>query len=234
MPGLLSQIEQAVGGLDLTQLGGSIGGQYSQLGNAIAGWSQGTPGDFGAALGNLSGVSLPDLSIAGSLGQGLSGLLPSLQGDVGGLVTSLGSDVSALPDRLQGELLQAIQPLIDRVDTLRTLLASDWSCGLIPGFAPAAAPAPGPAPAPAPGPAPAPAPAAPAGALSPAQVTAAQAQIDKLPADLTVPSLLHWAHDRIGTFRPGYFTLRSLPLVDDIRDPLDTLIRWEAATPAQV
>lgn len=65
-------------------------------------------------------------------------------------------------------------------------------------------------------------------------MSAAQALLDRLPADLSVPSLLHWLHGRVGTVRPGYFTLRSLPLFDDIRDPLDTLVRWEAASVAAV
>ena len=229
MPGILSQIEQAVGGLDLGQLASGAGGQYGALGSAIGSWSSGAPGGFGQALSGLSGVRMPDLSIAGGLSQGFSGLLPSLQGDIGGLVSSLGSDVSALPAKLEGDLVQAIQPLIDRVNSLRTLLATDLTCGLVPGFAPPA-PSPSPAPGPAPAPAPAPVPAATAGAITPGQVTAAQAVVDKLPADLSVPSLMHWLHDRVGTTRPGYFTVRSLPLFDDLRDPLDTLVRWEAAT----
>ena len=235
MPGLISQIEQAVGGLDFARLAGGTGAQYGGLASSIGKLGQGAPGDFGSALAGLSGLRLPDLALAGSLGQGLSGLLPSLSGGVGGLVSGLTGDVSALPERLQGELLGAVKPLLDRIETLRIFLASDWSCGLVPGFAPAPGPAPGPAPAPAPGPAPAPAPApASTGALSPAQVSAAKATLDKLPADLTVPGLLHWLHERVGTFRPGYFTVSSLPFLDDIRDPLDTLVRWEAASATAV
>ena len=58
--------------------------------------------------------------------------------------------------------------------------------------------------------------------------------VDTLPADMSVPGLLRWLHARVGTTRPGYFTVRSLPLVDDLRDPLDTLVRWEAASAANV
>ena len=246
MPGLISQIEQAVGGVDFGQLAGGTAVKYLGLASSIGKLGQGAPGGFGSALADLSSVRLPDLSLAGGLGAGLQGLLPSLTGDVGGLVNGLTGHVSALPQRLQSDLLGAVQPLLERIETLRTLLASDFSCGIVPGLAPAAsapssapAPAPGPSPSPSPTPSPSPAPAPapappPAGVLSPAEVTAAKALIDKLPADLSVPSLLHWLHDRVGTFRPGYFTVRSLPLVDDIRDPLDTLIRWEGASAAAV
>ncbi|MFO1271640.1 MAG: hypothetical protein U1F50_08195 [Rubrivivax sp.] len=239
MPGLLTQIEQAVGGLDLGQLAGGAGDQYGALGSAIGSWSGGPPGGFGQALSGLGSVQVPGFSIAGGLGQGLGAILPSLQGDVGGLVGQLSGNLGALPGKLQGDLVQAVKPLLDRIETLRTLLASDLSCGLVPGFAPptaAPAPAPGaPPPAPAPGPSPAPSPAPAAqGAVTPAQVDAAKALVDTLPADLSIPGLMHWLHDRLGTVRPGYFTVRSLPLFDDLRDPLDTLVRWEGASASAV
>lgn len=235
MPGLSLQIDQVVGNLDLAQLASGAGGQYAALGQMVAQWKDGPPGDFGAALSGLAGVAAPNLSLAGGLGGDLSALLPNLQGNLGGLVGSLQGDVAALPERLKAELLGAIQPLIDRIAALQRLLTSDWSCGLVAGagdgLAPAAPPAEegggggggGGQPPP-----------ASQGAIGATEVTAAKAALDTLPADLSVPSLLHWVHDRVGTFRPGYFTVRSIPILDDLRDPLDTLIRWEAASPADV
>ena len=231
MPGLLTQIEQAVGNLDIAALAGATGGQYRQLGQTLAGWNAGPPGDFGAALGKLGGLQMPQLQIAGSLGGSFDAIVPSLQGDIGALVTRLGSDVTALPERLKGELLGAIEPLVQRIESLRTLLASDWTCALVPGFGPAPAPPPPPAGGPAPAPAPPP---STDSAITPAKVAAARAVVDTLPADMSVPGLMRWLHARVGTTRPGYFTVRSLPLVDDIRDPLDTLVRWEAASAAAV
>jgi hypothetical protein len=231
MPGLSIQIDQVVGGLDLAQLASGAGGQYATLGQMVTQWKDGPPGDFGAALSGLAGVAVPNLSLAGALGGDLSALLPNLQGNLGGLVGSLQGDVAALPEHLKGDLLGAIQPFIDRITALQGLLTSDWSCGLVAGAGGGLAPA-------APlaeggggggGGGGEPPPDAGQGALSPTQVTAAQTTIDTLPADLSVPALLHWVHDRVGTFRPGYFTVRSIPLLDDLRDPLDTLIRWEAA-----
>lgn len=231
MPGLLTQITDAVGGLDLTQLAGGTAGQLSGLSDTLSSWQSGAPGDFGAALGGLGSLASPNLSLAGNLGSSLSGLLPALQGNVGTLVTALQGDVESLPQRLQASMLEAVQPVIDRVTSLQTLFNSDWSCGLIgaPSPAPAPAPAPAPSPAPSPSPSPAPAPAPASAAITPTQVAAAQALVATLPADLSLPSLLRWVHARVGSFRPGYFTLRSIPIVDDLRDPLDTLIRWEAA-----
>ena len=233
MPGLLTKIEQAVGSLDIAALAGGTGAQYRQLGQTLAGWNAGPPGDFSAALGKLGGLQMPQLQFAGSLGSTFEAIVPSLQGDLGGLVTSLGSDVTALPERLKSGLLNATRPLVERIEMLRTLLTSDWTCGLVPGFAPAPSPAPTPGPAPAPAPAPPPT-STTDSAITPAKVAAARAVVDTLPADLSVPGLMRWLHARVGTTRPGYFTVRSLPLVDDIRDPLDTLVRWEAASAANV
>jgi hypothetical protein len=239
MPGLLTQIEQAVGGLDLGQLAAGASGQYGGLGELVGQWQAGAPGDFGAALGNLSGASLPNLSIAGSLGGDLTALLPALQSGLGGLVGNLQAEVTALPQRLEADLLGAIQPLLDRITTFQTLLTSDWSCGLLPaaavggaGGGEAGGEAGGEEAGGAGGGGGAATP--PQGALAPAQVDAAKALVDTLPADLSVPSLLRWLHQRVGTFRPGYFTLRAIPVLDDLRDPLDTLIRWEDATAGAV
>ncbi len=229
MASLVNQIEQAVGGFDLGASAGPLGAQLGAVQQAIAGLGQ-VPA-FTQALSGLGAVQAPSLNFGASLGSGLQGLLPAFQGDLGGVVGQLQGDVAALPDRLRSELEGALSPLLARIETLRSLLTEDWSCGLVPAMAP---PAPAPAPAPAPSPAPAPAPAAPASALSPQQVTDAKTVVDRLPADLSVPGLLRWVHERVGTTRPGYFTVRSLPLIDDIRDPLDTLLRWEAASAADV
>src|SRR3990167_10077311 len=114
MPGLITQITDAVGGLDLTQLAGGTAGQLSGLSDTLTSWQAGAPGDFGAALGSLGSVAVPNLSLAGNLGSGLSGLLPALQGNVGALVTALQGDVESLPQRLQDSMLGAVQPVIDR------------------------------------------------------------------------------------------------------------------------
>lgn len=239
MPGLIIRIDQSVGGVDLAALAAGASDQYAGLAALIAQWQTAPPGDFGAALGGLASLRTPDLSIPGNLNGIFSGLLPSLQGDLGGIVATLEADIAALPEQVRGELTAAIEPLLARIAALQGLLENDWSCGLVAAFSP-----------PPSGGAGASAGAGggggggtdeadesgdtAAGALSPTQVTEAKARIDSLPADLSVPTLLHWVHERVGTFRPGYFTLRSLPVLDDLRDPLDTLIRWDGATATAV
>jgi len=230
MPGLMDRIDSAVQGLDMVQLAGGVGGQIGGLGSTFSEWAQHPPGDFGSALSGLGSISLPQLSAGGDFQNTLGGLGASLQGQLGPLSGDLVAHVGSLPEMLQKQVTEALQPLFDRIAAMQALLTSDWSCGLLPVLTPPPAPVP-PAPPPgAPAPPPPPPAPAPAGALTPSQVDSAKAAIDSLPADLDVPSLLRWLHERVGTFRPDYFTVRSLPVLDDIRDPLDTLVRWDDAT----
>jgi hypothetical protein len=235
MPGLMDRIDSAVQGLDLVQLAGGVGGQIGGLGSTFSEWAEHPPGNFGSALSGLGSISLPQLSAGGEFQNTLGGLGASLQGQLGPLSGDLITRVGSLPEMLQTQVSDALKPLLDRIAAMQALLASDWSCGLLPVMTPPPAPVPPAPPPPPPGPPappppPAPAPAPATGALTPSQVDSAKAAIDSLPADLDVPSLLRWLHERVGTFRPDYFTVRSLPVLDDIRDPLDTLVRWDDAT----
>ncbi len=254
MAGLLVQLDLTVSGADLSAIAGSIGGAYGELGRLVASWQSGPPGDFGSALAGLAGLPVPQLSGGFDFSAGFGNLLPSLQGELGGLAQGLQADIGALPERLGAELQSAFAPLLARIARLQALFGTDWRCGLGVTAGPTAGAggsggagggtaddsgsgggggggsgsgtgSGGGAPT---------APANDAGALDADQVAAARALIDTLPADLSVPSLLRWVHARVGTFRPGYFQLRSLPLLDDLRDPLDTLIRWDDASAAEV
>lgn len=240
MAGLLAQLDLSASGADLTAIAGGIGGAFGELGKLIAGWQSGPPGDFGSALANLGGLPVPQLSGGFDFSAGFGNLLPSLQGELGGLAQGLQGDIAALPERLGTDLQAAFAPLLERIGRLQALFGSDWRCGLggstsVEGSGSAGggngggsgsgSGASGSASS---------APPSDAGALDTAQVAAARTLIDTLPADLTVPSLLRWVHARVGTFRPGYFQLRSLPILDDLRDPLDTLIRWDDADAATV
>ncbi|MFP5400405.1 MAG: hypothetical protein ACLGH1_00470 [Gammaproteobacteria bacterium] len=241
MPGLLAQLDLSASGADLSAIAGDLGGAFGDLGKLIASWQSGPPGDFGSALTGLGGLAVPQLSGGFEFGASFSGLLPSLQGELGGLAQGLQGDIAALPGCLGTDLQAGFAPLLARIERLQALFGGDWRCGL--GIEAAAGGGTGgsgggggvgggggggggssgsgtPADS--------------AGALSADQVSAARTLIDTLPADLSVPSLLRWVHARVGTFRPGYFQLRSLPILDDLRDPLDTLIRWDDANAAAV
>ncbi|MDX9885493.1 hypothetical protein [Thauera sp.] len=248
MAGLLAQLDLTASGADLSAIAGGIGGAFGDLGKLIASWQSGPPGDFGSALAGLGGLAVPQLSGGFEFSASFGSLLPSLQGELGGLAQGLQGDIAALPERLGTDLQAAFAPLLARIGRLQALFGSDWRCGLgvtagIEGSGGAGGGAGGGSAGSgsgsgssgsASGNGTSSAPPSDAGALDTAQVAAARSLIDTLPADLTLPSLLRWVHARVGTFRPGYFQLRSLPILDDLRDPLDTLVRWDDATAAAV
>ncbi|ANX05105.1 hypothetical protein [Immundisolibacter cernigliae] len=236
MATLLEQLGSlASGGSVSVDIAGAAG-RFADIGATLRGVMTQPPGDFAALLGHLDALPLPKLELAADLTAGLGTLLPQLQGALAGGAQPLSGALSGLGANVQSGLADALGPLLAVVEAVRTLLATDLSCGLIPAFAspPVAAPVPTPAPGDPPAPPAAPVP-APAPVFSAAQVDTAKALLDTLPADMSAPALLGWLHHRIGVADgAGYFGVRAIPLLDDLRDPLDSLMRWDAATGAQL
>ena len=193
-------------------LAGDIGNQAAQLAalaDQVAQLVQHPPGGFDQLLQQLSATPLPDLAIPPQLADGLGDVLPQLQQGLGGLLPGLLDAIDSVEHDITQGLQDALKPLLDTIDQLRKIFAGDPSCGLVPGFAPPAAnPPDGNPPAPAP-------------VLAPEHIAAARAQIAALPADLTVRDLLLWVHGKVKDWGPAGFALRAVPLVDDLRYPLD-------------
>jgi hypothetical protein len=242
MPTLLDQLQSITGDSSVSLDVAAQAGQFGQIAQLVQQLATQPPGDFGGYLSQLQGLALPNVSLGGALGRSFGQVLPDLQGGLGGLLQPLLDAAGRIQGGAGGDLAGSLGPLLETIAKLRDLVAADWTCGLVPALAPPAAPEPPPPEPPPPGPpppgpppsAPPPAPAAPAPILTPAQVTQAKAVLEALPAEMTVEALLKWLHQRVGTFRPArYLYLRSIPVLDDLRDPLDTLVRWDAASGAQ-
>ena len=200
-------------------LAGDIGQQAAQLlalAQQVGELVQHPPGGFDDLLKQLSAMPLPDLAIPPQLANGLGDVLPQLQQGLGGLLPGLLGAIDSVEHDITKGLQDALKPLLDTIEALRSLFAGDPSCGLVPGFAP-------PAPNPPNGNPPAPAP-----ALAPERIAVTRTEIAALPADLTVRDLLLWVQGKVKDWRLAGFTLRAVPLVDDLRDPLDSLARWDA------
>lgn len=235
MPGLLDDLRAATGGSGLAGQIAGPAGQLLQVADVVSDLVSHPPGDFSALLAHLQSVSAPPLNAGGDLTQVFSNLVPNLGGELGAMVGPLTSAVGSLRTHTRGGLAEVLGPLLDIVRGLQTLLASDWSNGLVPALAPPVPPAPGdPPPAPAPAPAPGDPSPANAGVLSQSQVDTAKALVDSLPADLTLPSLLTWLHGRIGSRNLDFPFLDSLPVLSELRDPLETLVRWDGQTGAEL
>ncbi len=224
MAGLLAQLDLTASGADLSAIAGGIGGAFGDLGKLIAGWQSGPPGDFGSALSGLGGLAVPQLSGGFDFSASFGNLLPSLQGELGGLAQGLQGDIAALPETSAAICRPRSRRCSRASGACRRCSAATGVAGLARAWKPAAALAQVPEEAAAgAGVAGAGAvqvaerlrqrirqrrilsPPSDAGALDTAQVAAARSLIDTLPADLTVPSLLRWVHARVGTFPPGLF-----------------------------
>ncbi|MEJ2200348.1 MAG: hypothetical protein P8X63_04945, partial [Desulfuromonadaceae bacterium] len=227
MATLLEQLQSVTDGSSLSADIGGQAGSFLQILQLVKQLIDEPPGDFSGYLSQLQSLPLPEISIAGDLGEAFSGILPALQGDTSGLLEPLLGAVGNIGQSIGGELGETFSRLLSIIQDLQTLFATDLTCGLVESLAPLPAPATPPAPAegePAPEPA---APSPPPAVLSQEQVDAAKAMVEALPADMTAPALLKWLHQFVGTYRPGNLPLRSIPIIDDIRDPLDTLVRWD-------
>jgi hypothetical protein len=234
MPNLLEQIQGLTSNAGVA---GDLAAQAGSLGDIVSlvqSFSEAPPGDFAGALAGLGNVALPNVSLGGALSEGFGGVLPALTGELGGLIEPVLGAAARLGSTGGLDFSATLEPILRAVADLRTLLDSDWSCGLLSAFGGAASPSGGEPPAEEPeAPAPTP-PAAATSVLTADQVARASAVLEALPADMTVPSLLTWLHERLGAERPHEMRLRALPLIDELRDPLDTLVRWQGQTGAEL
>lgn len=231
MASLFDLLDSATQGLDIQSALGDQAGQFLSIADTARQLIDAPPGEAGGYLGQLQNLALPNLNFGGDLAGVFDQLAPALQGQLGGLTGPVSSAMQGLQRHSEGELVKSLAPLLLAIANLNTLLNSDWSGGLIDTTV---APMPAPLP-PAPGvPVALPAPPATPAVVSAAQVTAVKDLINDLPADMTVKSLLIWLHGRVGTSRVDRAYVRAVPVLDDLRDPLDSLVRWNGLDGTQL
>lgn len=231
MGSLFDLLGSVTDGLDLDGAIGGQAGQFTQIVEAVGKLVDNPPDDVAGYFSQLQELALPALNFGGDLGSTFGNLTPMLQGGIGGLINPVTQAMQGLQGNTKGDLTGKIAPLLTAMGQLKTVLNGDWSGGLVDTTLPPAAPPPPPAPGDTPT---LPAPPATPTILQPAQITRAKALVDDLPADMSVKALLTWLQSRVGTSRPDYFYFRAIPLVDDLRDPLDSLVRWEGLSGDQL
>ncbi len=236
MATLLEQLQSITGGSNVSAGIGGQAGQFLQIAQLVEKLAAEPPGDFAGYLSQLQTLPLPNVALGGALGQSFGQVLPGLQGGLGGLLQPLLDAATKIQQGTGSGLGDALGPLLAAIAKLRDLVATNLTCDLVPALAPPPAPEPAPPGPPPPGPPPpaSPSPSA-APVLTPQQVTQAKSILDTLPADMSVEALLKWLQPRISNFRPErYIFIRSVPVLDDLGDPLDTLVRWDGFTGVQL
>ncbi len=212
------------------------------------------PDDLGDFVQGLAETPLPDLEVSGSLTTNLQGIRDALPSDLGDVTGSPDTILTALENAAGLDLTQILERVLETVRAMERLLGTDLTCGLRAAGAPTgAAPAgngadggngagggngtgdggdgtgdggdgtgDGDASEPSTG----------AQAVRDG-IGRTTGILDELPSPLDVASLLEWLGG-MAIPRPGGFALRSLPVVESLRDPLESLLAWKGMTAADV
>jgi hypothetical protein len=218
MATIFEQLESTLSGADLpatldTQIGG-----LAQVGTTVAGLIDHPPQGIEGLLGSVKALPLPDVGLGTELPatlQSLQAAVPTDIGDVLGAITGNLADLSALAT---GELGSALTAGLGPVLALRKLLELDLSCF---HDEPAGPPPPPPPPG-----------TPPAGTQrTAAALDQAHAALTSLPDTITIEDIVALLARGIDL---ESFTQLPIPILDDLREGIATLLDWSTKTPAQI
>jgi hypothetical protein len=226
MPTVFEHLETALSGNEVASNVASQTGNLGAVATMLTSLGSDPPsaiGDFASALDELP---LPDLDVAGDIVAKLGAIkdaVPSADSVAAGPAAALAAMGSTLSDELEG----ALGRVLKAVDALERLAQLDLR-GLEPGGN-------GAGPAPAAPPPPAVPPAAPAGPPpASAGLTQIRGVLDATPASLDTGGILDLLHQATAWEDRDRLIPHFVPLLDDIADPLATLVDWQAKSPTQV
>lgn len=221
MPNVIERINVSVdtGGLN-AQLDIQIG-QISQIADLIGKLINDPPDDLGDLLGLAENLPLPNLSIGGDF----AGLINSARGalpvDFGDLTAAVDGNLDSF-SALGGQLQEILQDAVRVAAAIEKLTALNFRCG---------GPQAGSSTGGGGGGAPPPAeqnPAADRMTLAAQQTQQVNDMLDRLPASPTVGGLLEFFFPLIDNKPHNKLFQLTLPLIDDVVEPLRTLSRWAA------
>jgi len=221
MPNLIERINVSVdtNGLD-AQLELQIG-QIKQIAELIARLIDDPPDDLGDLLGLAENLPLPNLSIDGDF----AGLINTARGalplDFGDLTATIDGDLQNF-SALGGQLQEILQDAVRLAAAIEKLTALDFRCAGPQSASASGGGGDGGTP---------PAeqnPAADRMTLAAQQTQQVNDMLDRLPASPTVGGLLEFIFPLIDNKPHDKLFQLTLPLIDDVVEPLRTLSRWAA------
>lgn len=222
MPSVSAQLNVSVDTGDLEQKLGAQVGQLQQVIALVSRLIDNPPAefnDFTALLGNLP---LPEFALDGDFSAGLVNAIDALPPEVGDLTGALDGDLNQIGD-LIAQLQALLHNAVRAASSIERLVSMDFRCTgdqAAGGQQPASPPAP---------PLPGENPAADRMARTAGQVQQVNDMLDRLPADPTVGSLVEFFLPANDPKRRNRLFQLTLPVLDDIVEPLKTLSRWSAA-----
>ncbi len=236
MPTVFERIDTALSGNAATGEVDTQAGNLLGVATLLTSLTETPPSEVGDLTGLFASLSLPDFAIPGDFAQQLTQIQAAVPADASGIVGGVLGQIGNVETEFAGALAAALGSALAAFEQVRALTDVRLSCAPAPagldgggessggeggGGTEAGGGAGGEAPAEQP-------------TAVAAAVQQSNAGLDQLPDPLTVRSLLTWAHDATRFPRLNPLFPAVVPIVDDIRDPLDTLIVWESSTPAEI
>lgn len=246
MPNLFERLDESLSGNSLSAKlslhADNLGGVATTLAGLIKDPPQSLD-DLGQAL---NGLPLPDLDVSSNLGAILGKLKDALPADLSSLLGEITHGLDGLDGSIQHDLSGVLDQLLDAVLAVYRLIRIDLRCqeadapaGLrqltlersesrrpCPGAVARSAGL---------------SRAAGGGANPPTGIEAATAQVDEIlailnlaPSPFNVETFLDWLHQHLSFPIRVKFLPRSLPIFDDLLDPLETLLAWKSLSPLGV
>src|SRR5215218_1469472 len=202
------------------------GGALTSTASLISGLIEKPPGELGSLSAALQALPLPGLAISGKYAQALTGLAGAVPTDLSSLTSGLTGGLGALGNEIGG-LTAPLGEVLEVVAAVYAATQADLLCTAKP-----AAPGGGadgvPPPASGAGGSGGTA-GAPAGITTPAPVQQLNGILDLFPQPLNLTSLLDWLYRILKVLDLSSFHIVQVPILDDLRDPLVTLITWRNA-----
>src|SRR5436305_4174003 len=209
MPTIFDLITGAFGDSHVSVQVTAQGGALTGTAGLIAGLIEHPPGDLGSLSAALQALPLPGLAISGNYGQALTALAGAVPTDLSSLTGGLTGGLGALGNQIGG-LTAPLGEVLEVVKAVHAAAQADLLCTATPP--PATGGAGG-------GP--------PAAATTPVQQL--NLILDRFPQPFNVGSLIDWLYRLLKDLDLSDFHIAQVPILDDLRDPLVTLITWRDA-----
>jgi hypothetical protein len=176
-------------------------------------------GDLEAALG---AIPLPDLGLPADLAGRVAGLATAVPADPAGVIAPLLGRLESIGTDFGGALGQRLAAVLAVTERVHALTRIDVDCGRLAVGAPGGGAGDGTGSG-----------GGGAGGAAPRSATretvaGANAVLDGLPDPLDVRGLFAWIHERTTLRRDHPLLPAVIPLLDEVRDPVGTLLEWEA------
>lgn len=223
MSQLMNIITGALDGIDLE---GSIGGEAGNLvaiANTVSQLTQGQPPDLSSFVATIGELDLPDFDFAGDLTSQVEQVRNLVPTDMLDVLNPITQALESIDDGLGEGITDLIEPFVSAFRAIQTLLHTNFD------FSQAESIDGG-------GEAPKKSTAIiasdPDSQINPAKLQSFQNVLDELPEQATIANLLQWFNDTVSIGRGDVVqaALRSIPYLDDVRAPLNTVLAWQSTS----